>query len=168
MNKLIIYTLVGILSIGILISCANKPDSTAQSATENSEIEKTENQQVNKQVDTEKFKTGLSVDLDTIRDPLFSDDIKRLLKTTLDSLANKQEKEFRNVFINEKTADAYMYLFGKDYYFNEIGKIEADQNGRVVVEIRGKVKDGTGIQTPNAYYYFVKNDQNQWSLGSID
>lgn len=108
------------------------------------------------------FEAGVFVDLDEVNDPLFNEDIKKLLNTTLDSLANNKEEEYRNVFRDKKTANAYMYLLGKDYRFDEIGTIEEDNEGRIVVELRGKEKDDTGIKTPNAYYYFVKNDQNQF------
>lgn len=61
-----------------------------------------------------------------------------------------------------------MYLFGKDYYFDTIGTVEQDKEGRVIVEIRGKVKDSGEIKEPNLFYYFMKDADNHWSLRAID
>lgn len=61
-----------------------------------------------------------------------------------------------------------MYLFGRDYYFDTIGTVEQDKEGRVIVEIRGKVKDSGEIKEPNSFYYFMKDADNHWSLRAID
>ncbi|SDM29773.1 hypothetical protein SAMN05428961_11317 [Paenibacillus sp. OK060] len=163
MKKIIIHTMVGVLSMGILSSCGNKSDSDAvknnATTTEQTEPQKENNTSI---------KTGVFVDLESIDNPLFNKDIKTLLQTTLNSLANKKEQEFRSVFKDEMTADAFMYLFGKDYVFDEIGTIEEDTEGRIVAEIKGKVVSDNEVTTPNSYYYFVKDKNEKWNLGSID
>jgi hypothetical protein len=164
MKKLILYTLLIILSWGVVTACGNEKDSESQSGNNSPETEHTETQAES----APSIQTGVFIDLNSIDNPLFNKDIKVLLERTLDSLANKKEKEFRSVFADEETADAYMYLFGKDYAFEKIGTVEEDQEGRIVVEIRGKVVSDNEVTTPNSYYYFVKNKQDKWSLGSID
>ncbi|WP_379151126.1 hypothetical protein [Paenibacillus sp. sgz5001063] len=114
------------------------------------------------------FETGVFIDLDTLEDPLFNDEIKLSLQSTLEGLAEKNEQLFRSAFVDEQTANAFMYLLGKEYRFDKVGTILKDNPGRIVVEVRGLVKDDSGVHEPNAYYYFVLSDQNKWALGAID
>lgn len=114
------------------------------------------------------FETGVIIDLDAVEDPLFNDEIKHSLQSTLEGLTEKNEQLFRSAFVDEQTANAFMYLLGNEYRFDKIGIISKDDAGRVVVEVRGQVKDDSGVHEPNAYYYFVLSDHNKWALGAID
>lgn len=164
MKKVTLYSLLVILSLAIITACVNKKDSEMQFKSTSSKTEHTEHQAES----APSIKTGVFVNLNTIENPLFNKDIKDLLEITLDSLANKNQKEFRSVFADEESANAYMYLYGKDYAFEEIGTVEEDHEGRIVIEIRGRVVSDNVVATPNSFYYFVKGKQNKWSLGAID
>ncbi|WP_438497799.1 hypothetical protein [Paenibacillus sp. IHBB 3054] len=182
MNKLIVYSLAGILTIGIIASCGDKSGTNAASPAVNAETEISASPQATAQPTAQAtdqpattpqpiqgtFTTGVFVDLDTLEDPLFNEEIKNLLNTTLEALANKKEEAFRSVFKDSQSADAFMYLFGRDYYFDTIGTVDQDKEGRVIVEIRGKVKDSGEIKEPNSFYYFMKDADNHWSLRAID
>lgn len=186
MNKLIVYSLAGILTIGIMASCGDKSGTNAASPAVSAETEISASPQTTAQVTAQPtaqtadqpattpqpsqgaFTTGVFVDLDTIEDPLFNEEIKNLLSTTLEALANKKEEAFRSVFKDSQSADAFMYLFGRDYNFNTIGTVEQDKEGRVIVEIRGKVKDSGEIKEPSSFYYFMQDADNHWSLRAID
>lgn len=123
----------------------------------------------NKTDNDQSFEAGVSIDLESVENPLFNKEIKALLQTALESMANKDEEGYRSVFGSKQSADAHMYLFGYGYHFDYLGTIEEDNSGRIVIEIRGKVKDEEGIRdTPNGYFYFIKNKEGHWILGTID
>ena len=164
MKKVVLHSLLLILSIGIITACGNITDSESQLENNTPKTEQTETQVES----APNIKTGVFIDLNSVDNPLFNKDIKVLLERTLDSLANKKEKEFRSVFADDGTADAHMYLFGNNYAFEEMGTVGEDQEGRIVVEIRGKVVSDNEVKTPNSFYYFVKSKQDKWRLGAID
>ncbi|GIP12158.1 MAG: hypothetical protein E7L01_04255 [Paenibacillus macerans] len=169
MNKVIFYTVTGIVTLGILTSCANgknKDHVQEQNETQTIDTNTSQNQQTE---NNDSFQTGVVIDFDAIDNSLFNAEIKTLLKTTLEAMANKDEESYRSVFRDTQSADTYMYLFGKDYYYDYLGTIEQDRSGRIVVEVRGKVKDDHGIrETPNGFFYFIKNKEGHWVLGAID
>ncbi|MED4957620.1 hypothetical protein GNQ08_26085 [Paenibacillus macerans] len=170
MNKLIVYTVTAIAALGILTSCAQESknaDLQRQSEVPSTSTAAPQNQQMEEK-NTDSFKTGVFVDLDAMDDPLFNDEIKALLKTTLESLANKDEQGFRSVFQDEQVADAYMYLFGRDYYFDKYEGIEKDNSNRIVVNVTGKDRYDGEIHNPNSAYYFIQDKSGQWKLGVID
>lgn len=175
MNKLIVYTVTGIAALGILTSCAQESKNTdlqGKNEVPSTSTTDPQNQQP-KEENTDSFKTGVFVDLDAVDDPLFNDEIKALMKTTLEALANKDEQAFRSVFIDEQAADAFMYLFGRDYYFDHFERIEIDEDygkydGRITVYVTGKVRYDGEIQEPNSAYAFIQDKNKHWKLGGID
>lgn len=181
MKKAIVYSLAGILTAGIMVSCSansvpsNEPQPTTQSSAQPAAEKSAQATPAASPVSTsppspEDFTTGVFVDLDRFDNPLLTKEIKSLMNTTLDALAHKKEDAFRSVFKDEHTADVFMYLFGNDYSFDTIGNVEQDTKGRVVVQIIGKFKDkdGTEIKDFSPSYYFLKDANNVWSLQVID
>lgn len=104
MNKLIVYSLAGILTIGIMASCGDKSGTNAASPAVSAETEisaapqataqptahATDQPVTTPQPSQGTFTTGVFLELDTIEDPLFNEEIKNLLNTTLEALANKR------------------------------------------------------------------------------
>ncbi|MDR6726221.1 hypothetical protein J2W91_004727 [Paenibacillus amylolyticus] len=74
------------LSLDLLIACGSTAVTEPQQESK-STTEQTEPQSESSNVLT----SGVFIDLDSVNDPILNDDIKTLLKNTLDSLANKNE-----------------------------------------------------------------------------
>ncbi|MFM9280283.1 hypothetical protein [Paenibacillus jiagnxiensis] len=166
MKKVIIYAIACVLTLGVMTSCTDNignentnssPPATNQKLTPNEQIQ-----------ETESFEPGVFIDFDTISNPLITDDIKSQLKTVLEALANKDEVLFRSQWRSEGGADYFMFLLDREYSFEDIGTVEEDQSGRIVIQVKGLFKDSTGTDDYLDYYYFVKDKNNNWQLGTID
>ncbi|AIQ10837.1 hypothetical protein [Paenibacillus durus] len=101
-------------------------------------------------------------------EPLLNEEIKRLLQTALTSMANKDTEAFRNVFADDRSGSAQLYLLNRDYALNQLGTVRQDHASRIEVQIIDKVKQDAGVSDQYLYFYFVKNAQGQWFLGAID
>lgn len=75
MNKVIFYTVTGIVTLGILTSCANgknKDHVQEQNETQTIDTNTSQNQQTE---NNDSFQTGIFVDFDALGDPLYTGEL---------------------------------------------------------------------------------------------
>ncbi|MGZ7439966.1 hypothetical protein [Paenibacillus sp. TH7-28] len=170
MNKLIVYTVTAIAALGILTSCARdskNADLQGQNEVPTTSTTVPQNQQ-SKEENTDSFKTGVFVDFDALDDPLYTEEIRSLMKTTLEALANKDEKEFRSVYYSEPSeAILEDYLLGRDYRFESLEGISKDHD-RLIVRVKTKARMESEVFERTEDYWLVKDKSGQWKLGAID
>jgi len=118
----------------------------------------------------EELQPGVHVDWNRWNDPLVNADIREDLQTALNALAAKDEDRFRSAFISESAADAFAMMLENDYRFDEIGTVQEDGAGRIVVEVQGEAiyENRVQIESFHHLYYFKKDEEGRWRLAVID
>lgn len=163
--KKIAKSIAGSLIIGILAGCSENSNVNLKQDITNHEVQASAPQPSS---DQSTFKAGIFIDLNDIKDANFNEEIKNSLNILMGALVNKNEEEFRSAFATNQSADAHNFMLGKDYSFDKINSIEQDSAGRTIVSLEVKVKDGSDIREHNLSFYFVKDDQGEWGLRTID
>ncbi|WP_155986867.1 hypothetical protein [Paenibacillus durus] len=156
--------LTGLLAAVLITSCTKSSDTGIQEASSAPSVSPASVQDGS----VNSFKAGVFVNIENSSHPLLNEEIKRLLQTALTSMADKDTKGFRSVFADDRSGSAQLYLLNRDYAFDQLGTVRQDHANRIEVQIIGKVKQDAGVSDQYLYFYFVKNAQGQWFLGSID
>ncbi|WP_110929908.1 hypothetical protein [Paenibacillus bouchesdurhonensis] len=97
-----------------------------------------------------------------------NEQIKTVLKESLEALYNKDEEKFSNQFIDAVIIEANMYVFDTIATFDEIDSLEEDRSGRISVVVLGTVLLDNNITENAKIFYFNKNDKGDWKLVAID
>ncbi|CAM4212565.1 MAG: hypothetical protein E7L01_04240 [Paenibacillus macerans] len=167
MNKLIIYSVTVIVTLGILTSCSNESNKDhlqEQNETQFIGANASQNQQVE---NDDSFQTGVFVDFDALDDPLYTEEIKSLMKTTLEALANKDEQALRRIYYREDSEGISEYFFDRDYSFESLEGITKDHD-RLIVRVKTKARMESEVFERSEDYWLVKDKSGQWKLGAID
>ncbi|MDU5950446.1 MAG: hypothetical protein E6Z15_25715, partial [Paenibacillus macerans] len=110
---------------------------------------------------------GVFVDFDALDDPLYTEEIKSLMKTTLEALANKDEQALRRIYYREDSEGISEYFFDRDYSFESLEGITKDHD-RLIVRVKTKARMESEVFERSEDYWLVKDKSGQWKLGAID
>lgn len=117
----------------------------------------------------EAFASGVFIDWKSVHDPLLHDAIRENLQNALKSMTDMDQDAFKRVFIQDTTSSAFLYLLENEYRFEGLGAISDNGQGRMEIVVAGKVKNSEGaVKETNLVFYYLKNEQGEWKLASID
>ncbi|WP_019638924.1 hypothetical protein [Paenibacillus fonticola] len=153
---------------GVLSGCGNTTNTAPNSSSTPITKERTNSVQENAENSAIDFTPGVFIDWDSVNEPLMNEQIKTVLKETLEALVNKDREKFKNQFIDAVTLEDSMYVFDTIATFDQIDSLEEDRSGRISVGVLGTALQDNNIIKYAKFFYFNKDDQGNWKLVAID
>ncbi|GAA0135177.1 hypothetical protein YSY43_20170 [Paenibacillus sp. YSY-4.3] len=157
-----------VFMISLLSGCGNTTNTTPNSSPPPITKEHTNSVEENIETSAIDFTPGVFIDWDSVNEPLMNEQIKTVLKETLEALTNKDKEELKNQFIDAETMEANMHGFDNIATYDEINSLEEDRSGRISVVVLGTVLLDNNITEKSKIFYFNKNDKGDWRLVAID
>lgn len=166
--KTINLSITAVFIIFLLSGCGDKPNTVPDNSPPPITQEQNNSVQENAENSAIDFTPGVFIDWDSINEPLMNEQIKTVLKETLEALSEKDEEKFKNQFIDAVTLEDSIYVFDTIARFDQINNLEEDWRGRISVEVVGTALLDNNIIEYGKIFYFNKNDKGDWKLVAID